>query len=148
LLRFLPVFSTTANKHRAVAHFLLETIVVMALSVLVSWTVLPQITAIIFGFHDARFLDLSRDVLVASVFFAAGMNLTNLYKVTPRPWGETMSYALAIPAVLIVLEFVPEARNMPAVLTIAGAAMAFASVPALFILRRRDNVAAVASRGG
>ncbi len=137
LLRFLPTFSAAESKPQAVRLFLLETLIVMMLSMLVSWSILPSITAVVFNFHSPEFMAISRNVLVANVFFSAGSCLPNLYKVTRQAWAETVCYVISFPVVVGLLALFPDLRDMPAVLVIAGATMALAALPALFLVRRQ-----------
>jgi hypothetical protein len=122
-LRFLPRFSGAAKKSEAVRSLLLETVAIALLLAVAAWFVLPTLAAFVFAFHEPRQMDLSREVLLSSVAFFAGMNVVNLYKISRHPWMETVSYINTVLLTAILAWVFPSLRQTPALLLVAGFVM-------------------------
>jgi len=129
--RHLPKFGGPSSFRLTAMRFLAESFLIGAAIFVVSWVLLPQIVGFVFAYSEPQQLLLTKQVLVASVVFFVGMNTCNLYKVTARPWMESVSYALAL-AVPVMLALVnPEMRETHLLLATSGLVMLVCGLAAL-----------------
>lgn len=130
-LRNLPRFEAAERQTTVLRSFLIEWLVIGVLLYVVSRTVLPPIVAKVFNFPDPSLTEVSSSVLAASVAFAAGMSLANLYKLTPWAWMESVAYVLPILLLGAATQIFSWPRTMPTLLVIAGGSLLLVSAPAI-----------------
>lgn len=129
--RHVPNFAGRERFRLVAIRFLAESFLIGVVIFAISWVLLPQIVSFIFDYDEPRQLLLTRQVLVASILFFAGMNSCNLYKVTNWPWLESVSYLLALVATVIVAIVIPALRETHLLLFVSGSTMLFCGLMAL-----------------
>lgn len=113
-------------------RFALETAALLAMLCILSFTILPALVALIFGFDLGATGDAIRGTLATTAVFYAGMTLANLYKVTAWQIMEVVTYAVALAVfVLPIVLFPATTSSLPVLIAIAGLAMAALSMPAV-----------------
>jgi hypothetical protein len=117
----------------------MENVAIAALSVTAAWFLLPGIVGQLFDYSNASQLELTRRVLVASVFFFAAMNMCNLYKPTIWPWMEAVSYFVALVFAGLVAVVAAPVQDIEFLLFVAGAAMFLLSLGCFFVQPKQQQ---------
>ena len=145
-VRYLPRFRDSKNRYITARNYLFEIAALSVLAAIVSFAVLPSVTALVFGFSDPHHLIVARGVLVAGVVFFGCMSLANLYKATSTPWMEFIVYLVCFVVVGMLTLALPAIRSMVVILVIAGITMLGMSLLALRDFRLTNTVKPTYSR--
>lgn len=87
-LRWFPKLSRElwfGSKH---IMFVLESLLILLILAFLSYTIMPKIVSILFNFDYIEYKEEVRSIILSTVVFMFGMNMTNMFKTTKFVWLE------------------------------------------------------------
>ncbi|MEQ9567783.1 MAG: hypothetical protein RLN85_18580 [Pseudomonadales bacterium] len=68
--------------------FVLESLLILLILAFLSYTIMPKIVSILFNFDYIEYKEEVRSIILSTVVFMFGMNMTNMFKTTKFVWLE------------------------------------------------------------